>query len=235
MNLEDKSGKGCLWLVATPIGNLGDFSSRGADTLSSADQIACEDTRVTKKLLDHLSIKKPLISYREENERVKSVELAELVESGQSIALVSDAGYPGISDPGFRLIRECRRRGLRVCPIPGPNAAITALAASGLPTHQFLYLGFLPKKSAACCKILEQWKHFEGSIVFYESKYRIEKTLLGIDNTFGSDRFVCISRELTKIHETFHIGRVCDVRDKMIMSSSKGEFTLVVAPEGYTL
>jgi 16S rRNA (cytidine1402-2'-O)-methyltransferase len=185
--------------------------------------------------LDHLSIKKPLISYREENERVKSVELAELVESGQSIALVSDAGYPGISDPGFRLIRECRRRELRVCPIPGPNAAITALAASGLPTHQFLYLGFLPKKSAACCKILERWKHFEGSIVFYESKYRIEKTLLGIDNTFGSERFVCISRELTKIHETFHIGRVCDVRNKMIVSSSKGEFTLVVAPEGYTL
>mgnify|MGYP003705944409 FL=1 len=235
MNKEDKSEKGRLWLVATPIGNLNDFSSRGADTLSSADQIACEDTRVTKKLLDHLSIRKPLVSYREENERVKSVELAELVESGQSIALVSDAGYPGISDPGFRLIRECRRRGLRVCPIPGPNAAITSLAASGLPTHQFLYLGFLPKKSAAACKILDQWKDFEGSIVFYESKYRIEKTLLGINDTLGGDRFICISRELTKIHETFHIGQVSDIRDKMKLSSTKGEFTLVVAPKGYTL
>ena len=235
MNKEDISEKGILWLVATPIGNLSDFSSRGTDAISNADKIACEDTRVTKKLLDHLSIKKPLVSYREENERVKSIELAELVESGQSIALVSDAGYPGISDPGFRLIRECRRRGLRVCPIPGPNAAITALAESGLPTHQFLYLGFLPKKSAAACKILDQWKDFEGSMVFYESKYRIGKTLLGISNTLGGDRFVCISRELTKIHETFHIGKVCDVRDKMKVSSTKGEFTLVVAPEGYTL
>lgn len=235
MNKEDRSSNGTLWLVATPIGNLNDFSNRGADTISNADQIACEDTRVTKKLLDHLSIKKPLVSYREENERIKSVELAELIESGQSIALVSDAGYPGISDPGFRLIRECRRRGLRVCPIPGPNAAITALAASGLPTHQFLYLGFLPKKSAAASKVLDQWKDFEGSIVFYESKYRIEKTLLGINNTLGGDRFICISRELTKIHETFHVGRVSDIRAKMSVSSSKGEFTLVVAPEGYTL
>jgi 16S rRNA (cytidine1402-2'-O)-methyltransferase len=227
--------QGVLWLVATPIGNLKDFSSRGAAVLSGADLIACEDTRVTAKLLDFLSISKPLVSYREENEKTKSVELVDLIISGQSIALVSDAGYPGISDPGFRLVRECRRKGVDVCPIPGANAAITALAASGLPTHQFIYLGFLPKKSAAAKKVFEQWKEFEGSLILYESKHRIEKTLFCILEVIGRERFVCLSRELTKLHETFHIGTISDVIEKMKMSSSKGEFTLIVAPEGYSL
>ena len=226
---------GILWLVATPIGNLKDFSIRGAEVLGQVDQIACEDTRVTKRLLDFLNLSKPMVSYREENEKVKSLELVKLIESGQSIALVSDAGYPGISDPGFRLVRECRRRKINVCPIPGANAAITTLASSGLPTHQFLYLGFLPKKSAAAQKVFEQWKNFEGSIIIYESKHRIEKTLLGIKETLGDDRFICLSRELTKIHETFHVGTVVDVLEEMKTRSCKGEFTLVVAPEGYSL
>ena len=132
-------------------------------------------------------------------------------------------------------MRECRRRKIEVCPIPGANAAITTLAASGLPTHQFLYLGFLPKKSAAAQRVFEQWKEFEGSIVIYESKYRIEKTLLGIQETFGPERFICISRELTKIHETFYVGTVVEVLERMKTSSSKGEFTLVIAPDGYSL
>lgn len=225
---------GVLWLVATPIGNLKDFSTRGAEVLGLVDQIACEDTRITKRLLNFLDITKPLVSYREENEQVKSLELVELIETGQSIALVSDAGYPGISDPGFRLIRECRRRGITVCPIPGANAAITTLASSGLPTHQFLYLGFLPKKSAAARKVFEQWRNFEGSIIIYESKHRIKKTLLGIEETLGSDRFICLSRELTKLHETFHVGTVSEVLEKMKTSSCKGEFTLVLAPQGYS-
>ena len=140
--------RGSLWLVATPIGNLSDFSSRATSVLANVDIIASEDTRVTKKLLNHLDISKPLISYREENEKFKSLELADLIDSGQSVAIVSDAGYPGISDPGFRLVRECRRRGINVFPIPGPNAAITALAASGLPTHQFLF-GLFIKKSVS--------------------------------------------------------------------------------------
>ena len=226
---------GVLWLVATPIGNLKDFTSRGVDVLSQADLIACEDTRVTNKLLGFLSISKPLISYREENEKAKSVELAELITSGQSVALVSDAGYPGISDPGFRLVRECRRRGIKVCPIPGANAAITAIAASGLPTHQFIYLGFLPKKSAAAKKVFEQWREFEGSLIVYESKHRIEKTLFCIKDVMGEDRYVCLSRELTKLHETFHIGTTLNVIEKMKTRSAKGEFTIVVAPEGYSL
>jgi 16S rRNA (cytidine1402-2'-O)-methyltransferase len=233
MKVSDAHGR--LWLVATPIGNLKDFSQRGAEVLAQVDQIACEDTRITKRLLNFLDLNKPLVSYREENEKVKSLELVELIKSGQSIALVSDAGYPGISDPGFRLVRECRRRKIEVCPIPGANAAITTLAASGLPTHQFLYLGFLPKKSAAAQRVFEQWKEFEGSIVIYESKYRIEKTLLGVHDTLGPDRFICISRELTKIHETFYIGTVLEILERMKTSSSKGEFTMVIAPDGYTL
>ncbi len=233
MNVAHPCGE--LWLVATPIGNLADFPPRGGKILNEVDRIACEDTRVTKKLLNFLGISKPLVSYREENEKTKSLELVKLIESGQSIALVSDAGYPGISDPGFRLVRECRRKKIIVRPVPGPNAAITALACSGLPTHQFLYLGFLPKKSAGAQKILDNWKDFEGSIIIYESKHRIEKTLIGIVETLGPDRFICLSREVTKLHETFHVGKASDVLEKMKTSSSKGEFTLILAPEGYSL
>ena len=139
---------GFLFLVATPIGNLGDFSRRATEVINQCDLIACEDTRVSGKLLHHLEITKPLVSYREENEKTKCVEIADQIEAGQNTVLISDAGYPCISDPGFRLVRECHRRNLRVIPVPGPNAALTALAASGLPTHQFIYLGFLPKKAA---------------------------------------------------------------------------------------
>jgi 16S rRNA (cytidine1402-2'-O)-methyltransferase len=229
------ASQGTLYLVATPIGNLADFSIRGADILSNVDIIACEDTRVTKKLLDHLSLRKPLLSYREENERIKSEELADSMVAGQSIALLSDAGYPGISDPGFRVVRECRRRGIDVCPIPGPNAAITALAASGLPTHQFLYLGFLPKKASAIKNLFLKWKDFEGSIVIYESKYRVSKTLLRVVEDLGEGRWVCISREITKLHETFYIDTAIKLYDKISTISSKGEFTIIIAPQGYTL
>ena len=134
--------KGCLYLVATPIGNLGDFSSRALSVLKECEIIACEDTRVTQKLLSHFELSKPLVSYREENERKQTPQLIFEIISGKKIALVSDAGFPSLSDPGFCLVRQCRREGLKVVPIPGPNAAITALVASGLPTHNFLFLGF---------------------------------------------------------------------------------------------
>ena len=135
--------EGVLHLVATPIGNLGDLSKRAVAVLGSCDLVACEDTRVTGRLLNHVGISAPTVSYREENERRKAPQLADRIARGESICLVTDAGFPGISDPGFRLVRECRRRGLPVVPVPGPNAALTALAASGLPTDKFLYLGFL--------------------------------------------------------------------------------------------
>ena len=226
---------GTLFLVATPIGNLSDLSARAREALSSCDSIVCEDTRVTGKLLDHLSLCKPMVSYREENERKRTPELANALQQGQTLALVSDAGYPGISDPGFRLVRECRSRGLRVVPVPGPNAAITALAASGLPTHQFLFLGFLPKKSAGARKSLDHWREFEGSIVLYESRYRIEKTLALVEETLGPERFLCLARELTKLHESFLVGTVSEVRELNREGSSKGEFTLVIGPQGYVL
>ena len=226
---------GILYLVATPIGNLSDLSPRARDALDNCDLIACEDTRVTKKLLDHLSLSKTLVSYREENEVRKTTELAGLLEQGKSVALVSDAGYPGISDPGFRMVRECRTREIPIVPIPGPNAAITVLAASGLPTHQFLFLGFLPKKSAGARKALEEWKDFGGSLILYESKYRIEKTLGLIEEELGGERMVCVAREVTKLHESFLVGPVAEIIKRNRTSSSKGEFTLVVGPEGYVL
>ena len=226
---------GILYLVATPIGNLSDFSPRARGALEKCDLIACEDTRVTKKLLDHFSITKPLVSYREENEVKKTIELAQLLLHGKSVGLVSDAGYPGISDPGFRLVRECRSRSIPITPIPGPNAAITALAASGMPTHQFLYLGFLPKKASGARKVLDEWKGFGGSLILYESKYRIEKTLGTIMEVLGESRYVCLSRELTKLHESFLVGSVREVASLFPKTSSKGEFTLVIAPEGYAL
>ncbi len=224
---------GRLYLVASPIGNLDDISARFAKVLSSVDLIACEDTRVTSRLLGHLKINVPLTSYREENERGKSVELCQKLQLGQSIALLSDAGYPGISDPGFRLVRECHMHDIQVIPIPGPNAAITALAASGLPTHQFLFLGFFPKKKNAVLQVLNEWKDFSGSLIFYESKYKIIKTLELIRSAYGPDRLVCVTRELTKVHETILSGPVEIVRHTVSEKSTKGEFTLVIAPVGY--
>jgi 16S rRNA (cytidine1402-2'-O)-methyltransferase len=226
---------GTFFLVATPIGNLSDLSPRAREVLDQCDLIACEDTRVTKKLLDAFGISKPLVSYREENEKKKTVELADALQEGTSLALVSDAGYPGISDPGFRLVRECRIRDIPVVPIPGPNAAITVLAASGLPTHQFLFIGFLPKKSSGARKALDEWKDFGGSLILYESKYRIEKTLTLIEEVLGADRCLCLAREVTKLHESFLVGPVAEIIKRNLTSSSKGEFTLVVGPEGYAL
>jgi 16S rRNA (cytidine1402-2'-O)-methyltransferase len=226
---------GTFFLVATPIGNLSDLSPRAREVLDQCDLIACEDTRVTKKLLDAFGISKPLVSYREENEKKKTVELADALQEGTSLALVSDAGYPGISDPGFRLVRECRIRDIPVVPIPGPNAAITVLAASGLPTHQFLFIGFLPKKSSGARKALDEWKDFGGSLILYESKYRIEKTLTLIEEVLGADRCLCLAREVTKLHESFLVGPVAEIIKRNRTSSSKGEFTLVVGPEGYAL
>lgn len=230
----DPPKSGCLFLVATPIGNLADLSTRATETLMECDLIACEDTRITAKLLNHLKISKTLISYREENEKRKCLELAEQIEKGQKIALLSDAGYPCISDPGFRLVRECHIKKLKIIPIPGANAALTSLAASGLPTHQFIYLGFLPKKKAQIEKTLEKWVNFEGSIVVYESKYKIEKTLKILEEVMGTSRYVCLVRELTKSHESIMTGPINEVAKKQSLASGKGEFTLVIGPKNYS-
>ena len=229
------SEKGLLYLVATPIGNLQDLSGRMKDAFSDCDLIACEDTRITRKILAHLDVHKPLISYREENERKQSKFLSSEISNGKKIVLVSDAGYPGISDPGFSIVRECRSQGLKIIPIPGPNAAITALAASGLPTHNFLFLGFPPKGRVAFGNLLEKWKDFEGSLIFYQSKYKMPFTYEVLEGIFGGDRFMCVAREITKIHESFIVGTISEVSGKSKDTSGKGEFTIVVAPEGFAL
>ena len=228
------SEKGCLYLVATPIGNLADFSPRAQSVLRDSDIIACEDTRVTQKLLSHIGLSKPLVSYREENERKQTPKLILEMVSGKKIALVSDAGFPSVSDPGFCLVRQCRREGFEVVPIPGPNAAITALAASGLPTHNFLFLGFPPKGKVAFQNLLEKWKDFGGSLIFYQSKYKIPATFEVLEKAFGKDRYISVARELTKIHETILVGTIAEVKSKSQDLSQKGEFTIVVAPHDFT-
>ena len=225
---------GCLYLVATPIGNLGDFSPRGNQMLTDCDLIACEDTRVTSKLLSRMEISKPMVSYREENEKKQSVILSNEILEGKKIALVSDAGYPGISDPGFRLVRECKKLNIPIIPIPGPNAAITALAASGLPTHNFLYLGFPPKGKIALINLLKKWELFEGSLIFYQSRYKMPSTFESLQEAFGEDRYISVARELTKLHESIETGPLHIVREKCTLSSQKGEFTLVIAPQGFS-
>ena len=215
---------GALFLVATPIGNLGDMSTRALDTLRSADVIACEDTRQTVKLLSHFGIQKPLTSYHDFNEREKAIELADRIESGENVALVSDAGTPAISDPGYRLVRLCRERGLTVIGIPGASAAVTALSASGLPSDEFLFVGFLPTRKSARREKLDSLRSFIGTMIFYEGPHRIQSTLEDMQDVFG-DREACIGRELTKLHEEYVFGRLSEVRPRI---KELGEFVVVV-------
>jgi 16S rRNA (cytidine1402-2'-O)-methyltransferase len=232
---EKKTGQ--LTLVAAPIGNLGDMTPRAIETLKTIDVIACEDTRVTGKLLSKLGIEKtvPLISYREENETYMAGELADRIEAGERIALISDAGMPAISDPGFRLVRECRKRGLSVTAAPGVTAATTALALSGLPSDGFLYVGFLPPKSAARKRFFEGKRDFEYTIIVYESCHRIGKFLNDLVEILGEDRCISVGRELTKLHETVHTGSAAQVRDRVASGSQKGEFVVCIAKSGFAL
>jgi len=231
------SSSGQLTLVVAPIGNLGDMTARAIETLKTVDTIACEDTRVTGKLLSKLEIKKTasLISYREENEKHMAVELADRIEAGEQIALISDAGMPAISDPGFRLVRECRKRGLKVTAAPGLTAATTALALSGLPSDGFLYVGFLPPKSAARKRFFESKCDFEYTIIVYESCHRIGKFLNDLVEVLGDERCISVGRELTKLHEAVHTGPAAQVRDRVASGSQKGEFVVCIAKNGFVL
>lgn len=228
---------GQLILVGAPIGNLSDITARAIETLRSADAIACEDTRVTGKLLSKLGIAKesPFISYREENEKHLAPTLADRVAAGECIALVSDAGMPAISDPGFRLVRECRKRNLKVTAAPGLTAVTTALALSGLPSDGFLYLGFLPPKSAARKRFFEEKIDFEYTMILYESCHRIGKFLNDLVEVMGPERCISVARELTKLHETIHSGPAASVRDRVAAASQKGEFVICIAKEGFTI
>jgi len=193
---------GTLYLVATPIGNLEDITFRAVRMLKEADLIACEDTRQTRKLLDHYEIAKPTISYYEHNEIERSLELIAKLQGGATIALVSDAGMPLVSDPGYRLVRAAIDHGIRVEAIPGASALLTALAASGMATDSFHFGGFLPVKSGQRLKVLETLGEEPATLIFYEAPHRILDTLAAIEETLG-DRPVVVARELTKVHEEF--------------------------------
>lgn len=220
--------KGKLYIVSTPIGNLEDITLRAMRTLREVDLIACEDTRVTKKLLSHYQIQKPLTSYHEHNEKEKAEELIGLLDSGKSIALVSDAGTPGVSDPGYRLVKLASEKGIEIIPVPGPSAAIAALSISGLPTSSFAFFGFLPKTDKKKREFLEEIREHTQTLIFYESPHRVLKTLLSILKTLG-DRQVSVSRELTKMFEETvreSISKVIQILGER--KEIKGEFTIVV-------
>ena len=228
---------GTLTIVAVPIGNLGDITERARQSLLEATCIACEDTRVTGKLLAILGAetRAELISFREENEIRLAETVANRLAEGQDIVLVSDAGTPAISDPGFRLVRECRKRDLPVTSAPGATAAATALSLSGLPSDGFLFAGFLAPKKSARCRFLETHKDFNYTIVLYESCHRILKFLDEIVETMGPHRCISVCRELTKLHETIHTGPSKEVREKITRGSQKGEFVVLIAKEGFEL
>ena len=216
---------GTLFVVATPIGNLGDITSRALEVLRQVDLIACEDTRQTIKLLNHFGIQKPLTSYHDFNEEKKAAELVRKLEGDATVALVSDAGTPAISDPGYRIVRICRERAITVIAIPGPSAAIAALSVSGLPSDEFLFLGFLPATKKARKQKLTALANVTSTLVFYEAPHRIEEVLSDMQEVLG-DREVSVSRELTKIHEEHLFGKLSDVRTRV---KALGEFVIVVA------
>jgi 16S rRNA (cytidine1402-2'-O)-methyltransferase len=217
-----------LYVVATPIGNLRDVTPRALEVLGSADLVACEDTRVTRRLLVRHGVRPGrLESFHEHSEKGKAPRLAELAASGKSVALVTNAGTPLVSDPGFRLVRECVERGAEVVPVPGASAVTAALVASGLPTHRFAFLGFLPKKPGARRRALEDVAAFDGSLVLFESAQRLSKTLAVAAEVLG-DRRSCVARELTKLHEELARGRLTELARRYADSPPKGECTVVV-------
>ena len=224
------TGGPSLYLVATPIGNLEDITLRALRVLKEVDLIACEDTRQTLKLLSHYGIQTRLVSYHEHNEMTKAAELIVDLEGGAKIALVTDAGMPGISDPGFRLIALAIRHHVPVIPIPGASAFLAALVASGLPTDSFRFSGFLPSKAGQRRKLLESVKASPRTQVFYEAPHRLLETLTDVVEVLGEDRHVVVAREVTKIHEEFLRGRAESVL-KLLNSrgSVKGEITFLIA------
>jgi 16S rRNA (cytidine1402-2'-O)-methyltransferase len=234
-----------LYLVATPIGNLGDITLRALEVLRGVDRIACEDTRQTQKLLNHFQISTPTVSCHQHNERQRAAELIDAIQAGGSVAVVSDAGTPGISDPGSVLVAEAIAAGVPVIPIPGPNAAVSAVIASGLPTAEFHFLGFLPERAGARRTRLEELAATERqsrslrTLIFYEAPHRILDTLTDLEAAWGAETRVALARELTKVHEEFLRGTVADVQRALAAREQiRGEIVLLVeapppaAPQG---
>ncbi len=220
---------GILYLVATPIGNLSDITLRALDTLKSVDLILAEDTRHSGLLLAHYQIKKPLLSYEEHNELQRIPEIIEKLKAGQNIALISDAGTPTISDPGFKLVREAIKMGISVVSIPGASSILTALTSSGLPTDKFLFLGYLPKKEGHRKKLLEncELNPVVCTLIIFEAPHRLLKTLQEMQDVFG-DREIVICRELTKIHEEIRREKISESIIHFRKVNPKGEFVILI-------
>lgn len=220
---------GMLYLVPTPIGNLGDISTRCREILAQADFIAAEDTRVTLKLLNHLELRKPLVSYYEHNKSFKGEKILERILAGETCALVSDAGSPAISDPGEDLVRQCVEAGVTVSAIPGPCAVITALSISGLPTGRFTFEGFLSTAKKSRAEHLDALKQETRTMVFYEAPHKLLNTLRDMAAVFGPERRVSLCRELTKLHEEVVRTTLGDAVESYTQTPPKGEFVLVLA------
>lgn len=221
---------GILYIVATPIGNLQDITQRALSTFESVDLIAAEDTRHSGILLSHYGIKKPFFALHDHNEQQRSAVLVEKLQQGQHIALISDAGTPLISDPGFHLVRECRQAGVKIVPIPGACAAITALCSSGIASDRFCFEGFLPAKSKGRCDKLSELVNESRTLIFYESTHRILDSLADMQQIFGADRYVVMARELTKTWETIYGAPLSELIEWLAQDSNriKGEIVLVV-------
>lgn len=223
--------KGRLYLVATPIGNLEDVTLRALRVLAEADVVACEDTRRTRTLLERHRIEARTVSYHEHNERERAEELAALLETGASVAVVTDAGTPGINDPGYRLVRAAVERGVEVVPVPGPSAFVAALVASGLPTDEFYFGGFLPSRTHARRRALEAVRALPATLVFYETPHRIEQSLRDALDVLG-EREAAVARELTKLHEEIRRGRLSELaRAFSEEGAARGEMVVVIDRE----
>ncbi|MEO8648496.1 MAG: 16S rRNA (cytidine(1402)-2'-O)-methyltransferase [Acidobacteriota bacterium] len=218
---------GTLYLVATPIGNLNDMSPRAVETLRSVDIIACEDTRHSRKLLDHFAISKKLVSYHEHNEEARSDEFLRLLENGHSVAVISDAGTPAVSDPGSRLVTKAIKTGVNVVPIPGPVAFVCAAIVSGLPTDALFYGGFLPARSGERRRRLEETKEIPATLIFYESPHRLSKSLLDCAAVLGP-RDAAVVREMTKIHEEAIRMNLGSLAEHFAVTPVKGEIVIVI-------
>ena len=226
---------GKLYVIATPIGHLGDLSFRALEILKNCDIVACEDTRVSYRLLSRYNISRPLSIYNSAHEIRQSEILLKKLKLGKNVALISDAGTPTLSDPGFRLVRACRREGIEVWPIPGANAAIAALSVSGLPTMSFLFLGFLSHKSSSRRQVFQQHRECLHTLIFYESCHRIEKFLSEAREEFGDARWACVAREMTKLHETYITRPLGEIVEQQLHLPAKGEFVVLVANKNFAL
>jgi 16S rRNA (cytidine1402-2'-O)-methyltransferase len=227
--MEEKS-PGTLYLVATPIGNLKDISQRALDVLRDADLIACEDTRHTGRLLSHYGISNKLLSYHEHNEKERVGELLRSLSGGASVAVVSDAGTPGINDPGFRLVEAAREAGIAVVPIPGPTAFVSAAIASGLPTDSLYFGGFLPSRKGERRRRLEEVSTIPATLVFYETPHRLAAALSDCLEVLG-DREAAVARELTKLHEEVVSGKISRLIERFSSAKLRGEFVLIIDRE----